>query len=475
MAIIKRTKIVATIGPASLDIKRLEMMIRKGMNVARLNFSHSDHAWHHRAIEMIREAESQAGIPVAIIADLQGPRIRTSVASPVEVQEGEKIGLYEVGIKVAPEEKHILIDQVGILSQFQVGQRILIEDGRYVFEVVEKKVNGCEIKTLNGGVIKDHKGMNFPGAHLILSSLTKKDKEDIQFAVSEKVEYFALSFVGTKENVLELRREIAGHIASVDEYTPKIIVKIERQQALDNLEEIIRETDVVMVARGDLAMEAGSSRVAILQKQIIKKSLSLAKPVIVATQMLESMIENPQPTRAEISDVSNAVIDHTDAVMLSGETANGAHPMECIETMASIIMDTEGSVFDDVVETLETNLDSQYSVLIRSVYEFSKNKNLRALLVASYSGETARLLSHFRPHVPVYMATYRKDVQRQATLFWGVQSFLFENTHNERDTIKQLIEKLIAEDVLRKGDMAVCIFRSPGEETKTVELREGGI
>lgn len=471
----KCTKIVATIGPASLEEGKLETMILGGMNVARLNFSHSDHDWHNHAIQMIREAELHTGIPVAIIADLQGPRIRTSVKDSVEVFEGEELSLYEVGMNREDEGKYIAVDQAGILSQLQIGQRVLIEDGRYAFNIIGKNSAGCRIKSINKGVIKDHKGMNFPGAHLSLSSLTEKDREDVEFAVEKRVEYLALSFVGTVENVLELRQEIARHISSKEEYAPQIIVKIERQQALDNLEEIIRETDVVMVARGDLAMEAGASRVAVLQKQIIQKSLVSAKPVIVATQMLESMITSPQPTRAEISDVSNAVIDHTDAVMLSGETANGAYPVECVEMMAAIIRDTEESTFDDVSKTVEIDLDSQYPMLIRSVYEFSKNKDIRAFFVVSCSGETARLLSHFRPRVPIYVATYRKDVQRQMALYWGVRSFLFENTQGERNTIKQLIDQLLSEKILQKGDMAVCIFRSQGEDTKTVELREGGV
>lgn len=469
---IKSTKIVATIGPASLKREVLEEMMKSGMNVARLNFSHSDHAWHEGAVKLLREVSASLNMPLAIIADLQGPRIRTSVEEPFDVEEGEEIVMYDETGKPGKLGQSLKIDQEGILPQLKTGQRVTVEDGKIVFELTEKKGETFVARALNSATIQNHKGMNFPGAGLKLATLTKKDEEDLPFVLEQKVDYVALSFVGSGSQVEDLRKRMSELITD-EEYKPEIIVKIERRSAIANLDEIIDATDAVMVARGDLAIETESSRVAILQKEIIAKSLGHAKPVIVATQMLESMMKNEQPTRAEISDVTNAVIDHTDATMLSGETAGGMYPIACIKMMASIIRETEESPFDDIVEELETSVQSKYVSVIRGVYSMARNRAASAILVVTHSGVTARLISHFRPEAPIYVAALREDVYRKSALLWGVDAYRFQNSKNERQVLEGLIEKLIEDGKLKREDRAVCVFREEGEELKTVQMREG--
>lgn len=272
MSVKKRTKIVATIGPASLEKETLKKLLLAGMNVARLNFSHSEHPWHKNAFNMLREASDETGIPLAILADLQGPRIRTVVEEPLEVSEGDEVIFFEKTETMDAQRKSIGIDQPSILNQLKVGQHILIEDGKYAFEIVESGEKHCKTVSLRSGLINNHKGMNFPNADLVLSSLTEKDKNDLKFALGEKAEYIGLSFVGNRENVEELR-SLMDPFVITGVYEPEIIVKIERQEALKNLDEIIDATDVVMVARGDLATEAGASRVTVLQKDIVKRCL----------------------------------------------------------------------------------------------------------------------------------------------------------------------------------------------------------
>lgn len=469
----KKTKIVATIGPASLKRDVIEKMIKSGMNVARLNFSHSDHAWHAGAITLLRDVSDALDMPLAIIADLQGPRIRTSVSESFRVEEGEEITLHDEAGELGKRGHSIQIDQEGILPQLKVSQQVTVEDGTIIFELTEKKENTFIARALNSGTIQNHKGMNFPGAGLKLATLTEKDELDLAFVLKYKPEYVALSFVGAGKQVEDLRDRMRA-LNTDEHYWPEIIVKIERRSAIQNIDEIIEATDAVMVARGDLAIEAGSSKVGILQKEIIQKSLGKAKPVIVATQMLDSMITNPQPTRAEISDVTNAVIDHTDATMLSGETANGAYPVECIQMMASIIQETEESPFDDILGELQTNVQSRYVDVIRSVYSMARGNPAKAILVVTHSGVTARLISHFRPETPMYVAALREDVYRKLALLWGARAYRFKNTQDEKGVLLALMTMLIEEGKLERGGEAVCVYRAEGEKTKTIQMRESG-
>lgn len=468
----KKTKIVATIGPASRDKETLMALMDAGMNVCRLNFSHSDHEWHRESLNNIRQAAQEMKLPIAIIADLQGPRIRTRVDEELELVEGELVVLCEEKVldwSKKSQEKFIGIDFPGIISQLFEGQEVMIEDGKIILTLKTINNDHAEAKVIAGGVVKNHKGMNFPGAILDIPPITKKDTSDLAFSVHEGVEYVALSFVGNAEHVTDLKERIS--MLEPDETKrPKVVVKIEKQDAIDNLDSIIDATDAVMIARGDLATEVGQEKLGVLQKTIIEKSIRKAKPVIVATQMLESMTHNPRPTRAEINDVANAVIDHTDATMLSGESAAGKYPIETVRTMSRIISETESSPFDDVSEALDTKVETQYVDMIRGIYELGRHAHAEAILATSVTGETAELIAHFRPQCPVLVATNREVTYRRLALVWGIEPILLEGEINEQELIAYLYQLVKNREMVTKNDEVACIFRDPLSGRKKVEM-----
>jgi pyruvate kinase len=307
-------------------------------------------------------------IPVGIMADLQGPRIRISVENEVAIGKGEKVVVSDVSQPLKPQTsnlKSFQLDYPGIIKDIEVGNVILIEDGLKSIKVVKKENDYLEAEVIDGGIIKNHKGVNIPDAKLNIPSITEKDERDLEFSLKNEVDFVAMSFVSSAADVSNLRSKITK-ILGRDNNLPQIVVKIERKEAIKNLDEIIAATDAVMVARGDLGIEMDETKVVIFQKEIISKSLSSLKPVIVATEMLSSMMENPRPTRAEVSDVTNAVIDHADAVMLSGESANGKYPVETIQTMAEIITNTEESPYDDICNfNIQQEFSNEYVNFIK--------------------------------------------------------------------------------------------------------------
>jgi len=472
----KKTKIVATIGPASESEKNLEKMIKAGMNVARLNFSHGEYNWHRMAIKRIKKVSKKMGVNVGILADLQGPRIRTNIEGEVSIKKGEIIYVYEIGAKPKKrEEAVIFIDKTNIAKGLKKNQEILIEDGLIKLKVTETKNKYLKTKVIDGGIVKNHKGINIPGANLDIEVITKKDKRDLDFVLEYDVDFVALSFVKNGENIKKLRKIIKTKIRS-EKNLPKIISKIEREEAIDNLDEILKETDAVMVARGDLGIEIEESRVVILQKEIIAKSIKSLKPVIVATQMLASMVDNPRPTRAEVSDVSNAVIDHADAVMLSGESATGKYPVESVEIMTKIIEKTEASAYDDVHEPLPFNVESEYALIIKSAYELAKSFDARAICMISISGFTAKLVSHFRPDQKIFVATNNKRTFNQFSLLWGVEGYVFEKKHKLETLIDKMVKEVKNERKLKKGDKVVIIMgrSSEGKKMRLVGIKKVG-
>jgi len=471
----KKTKIVATIGPASESEKVLEKMMKAGMNVARLNFSHGEYEWHKMTIDRIRKVAKKNNFNVSILADLQGPRIRVNTKEEVIIKSGDEVLLYEVGeIVKSKNEPFIFLDKKNIVGVLKNGQEILIEDGLIKLVVIENKGKYLKTKVVDGGIIKNHKGVNIPGADLDIEIITAKDKRDLYFSLENDVDFVAISFVKNGENIRSLRKLIAKKINDSAKQ-PKIISKIERKEAIDNLEDILKETDGVMVARGDLGIEMDESRVVILQKEIIAKSIRYMKPVIVATQMLDSMINNPRPTRAEVGDVSNAVIDHADAVMLSGESANGKYPVETVEIMSRIIEKTEESVYDDIHETLDCEMGScaEYVVIIRSAYELAKSFDAQALCAVSVSGFTAKLISHFRPTQKIIVATNNPKTFRQMALFWGVEGYLLKDKKLENLIDKAVIEAK-KEKKLKKGDRVVVVMGRvvDGEKMRLVGVKK---
>lgn len=472
----KQTKIVATIGPASESKEVLHKMVEAGMNVVRLNFSHGEYAWHKTVINRVRELSHELDTPIGILADMQGPRIRTEVEEPIAVEKGTRVRLSDIAKKEQLEKadiKTILLDMAGIIDGVDIDHTVLIEDGAVELVVKEKNEHCVIAEAKNDGIIKNRKGVILPDSHLILSILSPKDRKDLHFVVEEGVDFIGLSFVGTAKDVEDVR-SVMKEMFPEKTYFPKLVSKIERKEAIKNLTAIVKASDAVMVARGDLGVEMPESEVAILQKQIIAESLRAAKPVIVATQMLKSMTENPRPTRAEVSDVSNAVIDHADAVMLSEESAMGKYPVETVAMMTEIIGKTEESPFDDLYQALDLNFHSEYATMLRSVYELAKSFHSKAILLLSMSGYTARLLSHFRPDSKMFVATNNRNTYNELALVWGIDPYLFEDNQKLDTFIDCLMRETKKDAKLSIGDQVVVFHgRTPDQDTmRLVGIRE---
>ncbi len=460
----KHTKIVATVGPASESKDVLRQMVQAGMNVVRLNFSHGEHAWHAGIINHIRELSLELATPIAILADMQGPRIRTGVDGEITLKKGDRVRVSDIAYQETLEASDmptVWFDMARIIDGVDVGHSILIEDGLIELAVIEKKEHCVIAEAKNDSLIKNRKGVILPDSRLELSILSEKDIRDLHFVLKEGVDYVGLSFVGSAHDIELVRKEMKS-VLGEDARLPLIVAKIERKEAVKNLASIIKATDAVMVARGDLGIEMPESEVALLQKQIIAESLRSTKPVIVATQMMKSMTDNPRPTRAEVSDVSNAVIDHTDAVMLSEESAVGKYPVETIAMMTEIIEKTEESPFDDLLAELDLNFRSETASVLRSAHHLAESYKAEAVLVFSVTGHTAHLLSHFRPERKLLVATTSRQVWNALALVWGIRPYLFEDETNIETFSPRLIERAKKEGMLKAGDQVVVFHgRTP--------------
>lgn len=465
----KKTKIVATLGLVSDTKEVLREMIKNGMNVARLNFSHGDHQWHKKAIDTIRELSDEMGVPIGILGDLQGPRIRIMLQDPIEMISGEKIlvsdSFYKTELEGKESEKSFLLDTPKIVDDIEIGNEILIEDGLMKVRVLEKQGHIMICEVVDGGTVKNRKGVNIPDAKLKINAVTPKDEKDLKFLMENEVDFIGLSFVGSGEDVEYLRGKMKEFLGRETDL-PHVVVKIERKEAIKNLDDIIEKTDAVMVARGDLGIEIEPTMVAILQKQIVKKSLEAGKPVIVATQMLDSMINNPRPTRAEVSDVTNAVVDHADAVMLSGESAGGKYPVESVRTMKEIIQNTEASPYDDIKHLLKLNKQDDLKQLLLGAYELAKNISAKAIIAGSAGGNTARIISHFRPEQRLLVVTNNKKTYNQMALAWGVEAKLYDKGGVFREDIDWRMEEAKKEGILANGDKVMLIMGRPENEEK---------
>jgi len=484
----KKTKIIATIGPASDSRENLTKLIEAGVNVVRLNFSHGDYSSHRKIIDLARELSVEMKRPIGIIADLQGPRIRIAIDKDLETKKGEIIRISDFSAfpnfqfpisnfqtnlndKIS---KIIFLDYPEIINDLEVGNEILIEDGLKKLKVIKKEKEWLEAEVLNGGIIKNHKGVNIPDANFHFGAVTEKDEQDLKFAMEREVDFVALSFVSNGKEIEETREKMKK-ILGRDDNLPQIISKIERKEAMNNIKEIIKSSDVIMVARGDLGIEMNESKVVIYQKEIIAKCLRANRPVIVATQMLESMINNPIPTRAEVSDVSNAVIDHTDAVMLSGESANGQYPEETVKTMKEIITNVEESSFDDINPGfLDDDIFNDYASLINGAHELAKSSKARAIIMYTETGLTARMMSHHRPEQIMIAATNNLKTYNQLSIVWGIRAYLFENGETRENFIDLIIEKTKKDERLEKGDKVVIILgkTSTGKSMTMVGIKE---
>lgn len=458
----KRTKIVCTVGPASSDQATLRRMIAAGMNVARMNMSHGTHAEHAKLMKDIRAAAEKERASIAVLADLQGPKIRVGLLPKegVKLEEGKRvIFTTEVAGDGSPKDSaKIPVTYSGFHRDVRVGSRMLLDDGLLEAAVVAIKEKDVHAEILVGGLLTSHKGLNLPDVSVSIPALTEKDKEDLRFGVKQGVDYVALSFVRSARDVLELR-SLLNTLDKDKKTAPiKIIVKIEKHEAIKNFDEILEATDAVMVARGDLAIETAAEHVPLYQKEIIEKCRHKCKPVIVATQMLDSMIRNPRPTRAEVSDVANAVIDHADAVMLSGESATGKYPVEAVAIMSKVIEETEGSRYDDISMAAEIKEESKDRVAISAMAALLQRlTKAKLILGASWSGETARMLAHYRPECFIAIGSPSARVVRQLNLSWGVKPFLLPQVKNADELIKQLISFAKKNKLAKSGERVIVL------------------
>ena len=456
IAPMRRTKIVATIGPASRHPQKLEQLLRAGVDVVRLNFSHGEPEEHRAVLLAAREIVAGLGRPLAILQDLSGPKIRTGRiggSGVLELKEGE-------GIVVTTDET--VEGRAGLISttydalprDVARGDRILLDDGNLELRVERTRGDEVEATVVHGGPLLSHKGMNLPGVKLSTPALTDKDRKDLLFGLELGVDYVALSFVRQAADVEEAQQLIAAAGASVP-----VIAKIEKREAIDDLPQILEAADGVMVARGDLGVELSTEEVPTLQKRIIEMANGAGKAVITATQMLESMIEHPRPTRAEASDVANAILDGTDAVMLSAETASGRYPLEAVNTMARIACYTEehyGS-FRAPARVHDTRASVVARSLARVANSVAEELDCKLVVAFTESGATARLVSSYRPHVPIAALTYRDEVYRRLALWWGVVPLRSEFARTTDEMIVRGEELLKRAGLVQTGETVLML------------------
>lgn len=457
-----KTKIVATIGPSSTSRSVLKEMFIAGLNVCRINFSHGSYEKHAEVINTVRALNQELNANVAILADLQGPKIRTG--------EMENNGvLLEVGQTcqiitepIVGNQNKFSINYKNLPRDVNGGEKILLDDGKLVLEVVEsdkKSIITCVV--VQGGLLSSKKGVNFPNTRISLPSLTEKDILDLHFALEHQVDWIGLSFVRSALDIIELKHHIADQNGKA-----KVIAKIEKPEALDCIDDIIMETDGVMVARGDLGVEVPYQRVPLIQKMLIEKCISHAKPVIVATQMMESMITNMTPSRAEVNDVANAVLDGTDAVMLSGETSMGKYPVEVIQTISNIIEEAEKSpdlYHKEEIPDVKNERFISDSICFNAC-RLAQRVEAKAIITMSFSGYTAYKISSQRPDTAIYVFTSNRSILSQLNLLWGVKAFYYDKQISTDHTIADIKYIMKSQGYLNAGDLVINIASIPLED-----------
>ncbi|TKC15778.1 pyruvate kinase [Robertmurraya kyonggiensis] len=466
----RKTKIVCTIGPASESVEKLTQLMEAGMNVARLNFSHGDFEEHGNRIKNIREASQKLNKNVAILLDTKGPEIRTNnmVNGAIELEAGKNITISMT--EVEGTEDKFSITYEGLIDDVEAGSKILLDDGLIGLEVIEIDRSAKEIHTkiLNSGTLKNKKGVNVPGVSVKLPGITEKDAKDILFGIEQGVDFIAASFVRRASDVMEIRKLLeennGTHI--------NIIPKIENQEGVDNIDEILEVSDGLMVARGDLGVEIPAEEVPLVQKNLIKKCNDLGKPVITATQMLDSMQRNPRPTRAEASDVANAIFDGTDAIMLSGETAAGMYPVEAVQTMHNIASRAETALdhkrlLSKRTKESDTNITDAIG---QSVAHTALNLSVSAIITPTESGHTARMISKYRPKAPIVAVTSHPSVYRRLALVWGVYPQLGVQADTTDDMLDTAVQASLNCQIVKHGDLVVITAGVPVGESGTTNL-----
>ncbi|MCB0889907.1 MAG: pyruvate kinase [Nocardioidaceae bacterium] len=451
----RKAKIVCTLGPASSSKEQIRRLIDAGMDVARLNMSHGTHEDHAQTYQFVREASDESGHGVGILADLQGPKIRLGSFVDGSTALTRDQALTITTRDVLGNRDLVPTTYAGLPNDVQVGDPILIDDGRIRLRVTAVEGTEVHTKVIVPGRISDHKGINLPGVAVSVPALSAKDEDDLRFALGLSVDFVALSFVRSAEDVLDVRKIMD----EVGKRLP-VIAKIEKPQAVENLDEVIAAFDGLMVARGDLGVEIPLERVPVIQKRIVFRARRMAKPVIVATQMLDSMISQPAPTRAEASDVANAVLDGTDAVMLSGETSVGRYPVETVTTMTRIIESTEESGFYDI-HPIDWQPKTRGGVIAKAAAEVAERVGAKYLVAFTASGDSARRLARYHSDVPVLAFTPNQHVRSQLALTWGVETFLTESPASTDAMVRQVDEELLKIGRVAEGDSVVIIAGSP--------------
>jgi pyruvate kinase len=469
----RRAKIVATVGPACAAPDRLARLVEQGVDVARLNFSHGSHDDHAEVLDRIRAASRQLGRAVAVLQDLQGPKIRTGPLAAgragVRLEPGAELVVTTEG-EVLGDARLVSTTYAFLAEDVRAGDRLLIDDGLLELRVMES--DGVRVRTevIEGGVLGEHKGINLPGVALRAEAMSDKDRADVAFGIANGVDFVALSFVRNAGDVrlCRLEMERAGRVVPV-------IAKIEKPEALTALDEIIAAADGVMVARGDLGVEILPERVPLLQKEICRKANAAGKPVIIATQMLNSMIDHPRPTRAEASDVANAILDGADAVMLSGETASGRFPLPAVQMMDRIVREAE-TTGRTPYETVVEERPAPFNLVTASAAcEAAAASGAVAVCCFTLSGTTARLLSHFRPRVPIIAFSPDQSIRRRLSLYWGVLPKVMEPVKNADLMAEAVSERLLEDGLARPGDRVVLVHGSPlgvPGQTNSIRLHE---
>lgn len=464
----KKTKIVCTIGPASEDIETLVELIQSGMNVARLNFSHGDHDEHGSRVKNIREAAKSTGKTVAILLDTKGPEIRTGrlAKESIDLSAGQTLVLSME--EVSGNEEKISISYKGLINDVKAGSKILLDDGLIELEVLEKSGHEVITKVLNDGTLKSKKGVNVPNVSVNLPGITEKDANDIKFGIEQDIDFIAASFVRRSSDVLDIRELLENHHAEA----VQIIPKIENREGVENIDEILSVSDGLMVARGDLGVEIPAEEVPLVQKQLIKKCNDLGKPVITATQMLDSMQRNPRPTRAEASDVANAIFDGSDAIMLSGETAAGDYPVEAVQTMQKIACRAETALnYQELL--INRSKDSKMTItdsISQSVSHTAFNLNVSAIITATESGHTARMIAKYRPKTPIVAVTNTESVCRKLSLVWGIEPQLGKTADSTDEMLDIAVETALQSNIVHHGDLVVITAGVPVGESGTTNL-----
>jgi len=448
----KGTKIIATISDKKCDVKFLTELFEEGMNVVRLNTAHQSHADAQKVIDNVRQVSDK----IALLIDTKGPEIRTTgIEKDIYLSKGDQVKIVGSQSDFA-DEKTFAVSYEFFVQDIELGNRILIDDGDLELLVIEKTDDYLKVEAQNEGFLKNRKSVNIPGVSINLPSLSDKDRDFIQFAIDQDIDFIAHSFVRKKEDVIEIQKILDARESKI-----KIIAKIENQEGVDNIDEILEYVYGVMVARGDLAIEIPAAKIPVIQRRIVRKCIDAKKSVIIATQMLHSMIENPRPTRAEVSDIANAIYNRTDAIMLSGETAYGDYPIEAVRVMTEVAMEVEKELVPDKLQR-EPRHKEVTSVLARSAVNASQFLSTKAIVTDTLTGRTGRYLSAYRGTVPVYALCYSKRVMRELALSYGVEADYKELLASRDEYVKEAMLTLMGKGYFTNEDSVIILGGSFG-------------